>query len=113
MNNIEEYIITKKTSRGERIGIDWEGLVGLREKLWPDNMKEFDEFYGEILTKAKQKGILVFPQPRTFYAIVEEVNPYPNIKGERHNFRDSAELYDYINAFWKGRWITPVMQLKL
>ena len=60
----------------------------------------------------KQKGILVNHQPNTFYVLVEEVNPHPTIDGQRYNFKEKEELYDYIDAFWKGCWVTPVMELE-
>lgn len=120
--NVEDYVINKKTNLGNRLGIDWKKLETLEKKLLLgslkgksllNNTKDFKRFYDKVLIRAKQEGILVNPQPNTFYVLVEEVNPHPTIKGERYNFKEKAELYDYINAFWKERWITPVMELEI
>ncbi len=84
-----------------------------------DNIKDFKgfkdvkEFDDKILTMSKQAGILVNPQPNTFYVLIEEVSPHPTIDGQRYNFKEKAELYDYIDAFWKERGVTPVMELEI
>ncbi len=77
-----------------------------------DKIKNFKELNKKILSISKRGGILVNPQPNTFYVLVEEVNPHPTIDGQRYNFKEKEELYDYIDAFWEGRWVTPVMELE-
>jgi len=104
---VKSYIINKEHGKG----IDWFRLKSLKERSIQEGTEEFHTIFKAVLSKAKQRRILCSPQPNTFYCLVDETNPHLSINGERYNIKAKEELKDYINAFLRDRWVSPVMQI--
>lgn len=107
---VKTYIINKEHGKG----VDWYKLKNLKEKSINEGTNDFQIMYEAVLSKAGELKILCSPQANTFFCLVDEIHHYPSVPdGERYNIKDIRELQNYINVFFKDRWVTPVMQLKL